>query len=648
MWGSRIIHTSISNEDLNCVCIFSAIGLSGTFLFGVSFGIIVASFAKIIFKWVQSNMSGSWFERPIKLIQKFGYNSTSDLSLDSEDEGYRLLEGAISLFTTNMKEDRRYSKVVNYLSPEEMLSKLFSTEKSMSMALKDKANVEQMVECFQNIQEYSVNTNHPFFFNQLFGALDPVALAAELIALGLNTSSYTYETAPVFTLIEKEVFKNLGHLVFGGNGSQQRNNDNDDDHSCRYDGLMQPGGSLSNLTALHVARYYVTRNLRSINAIPRGSTKFEDEKKDQHTENTIDLSQAPINPQSKLIAFISSEAHYSFKKAVSVTGIGTDNLIIVPTLANGQMDVTKLDELMTEVGNQNGCIPFFVSATSGSTVRGSFDDIEAIVRVCRKHEDRMNHQHSHQHQHGVAKPKHKIWVHVDGAWGGSAIFSSRKDMQSLLKGVRDVDSFTFNPHKMLGAPMQTSAFITRHEGILKEANSSGAKYLFDTRKHGAEYDLGDGSYTCGRRTDAIKLWALWKYHGRDGIGRLLEQKVDSLKCLTQKIRQNDKFMLACQSWSFNVNFFYIPGRIRKRLLECGVDLELESPVIPQDISKELADISVKLKLRLHQSGEMLIPYQPISNQEADCFRLVLAGYKQFSEDDVCNVLELLDKYGHDL
>merc|ERR1712038_307920 len=106
----------------------------------------------------------------------------------------------------------------------------------------------------------------------------------------------------------------------------------------------------------------------------------------------------------ELVVFVSSEAHYSFAKAASVTGIGTGNLVVVPTLSNGQMDVERLDSLMMEVElehertsgdvgkrrRRRARMPFFVAATSGSTVRGSFDDIEAIVRVCRKHEDRLN------------------------------------------------------------------------------------------------------------------------------------------------------------------------------------------------------------------------------------------------------------------
>jgi glutamate/tyrosine decarboxylase-like PLP-dependent enzyme len=186
------------------------------------------------------------------------------------------------------------------------------------------------------------------------------------------------------------------------------------------------------------------------------------------------------------------------------------------------------------------------------------------------------------------------------------------------------------------------------QGVLKAANSTNAKHLFDPRKNGAKHDLGDASYTCGRRTDAIKLWAMWKFYGAQGIGQIVEQKVDAMKQLSKTLVESDKFMLACEPWAFNVNFFYLPDRIRQRLVECGVDLESSDPEIPHDISLDLANVHVQLKLRLHQSGEMMIPYQPLSNQEADCFRIVLAGNKPFSENDIEHALELIDKYGRGL
>jgi glutamate/tyrosine decarboxylase-like PLP-dependent enzyme len=478
--------------------------------------------------------------------------------------GDQILQEAVKLFLMQTRpiNNKSSTKVVEYLSPEEMLEQLFAFDKTISLNLdpnptrdckkqvdQDRYNyqqhqkIEQITHCFRLIQKYSVNTNHPYFFNQLFGAVDPVALAGEIIALSVNTSAYTYETAPVFTMIERNVIENLGRLVFGefdkhiqndcDNDDDEDDDDDDDDDDksdtkrpyerndhdvydqvdddddecqSRYtgcDGLMLPGGSLSNLTALHVARHYakygiqaepprsqILSNIHNDNLSNDDPFDFPDEEKKLDSypmENEISSdsilasssssssSYTPTKPQQEFVAFVSSEAHYSFSKAISVTGIGIKNLVVVPTLPNGAMDVNQLDVLMTTMYYSYGLsrIPFFVGVTSGSTVRGSFDDIEAIVRVCRKHEERLNSRtikndinrtnDRYEFDHRSNAKKHKIWIHVDGAWGGSAIFSSRPDIRGLMRGVQRADSFTFNPHKMFGAPQQTTAFISRHK-----------------------------------------------------------------------------------------------------------------------------------------------------------------------------------------
>ena len=53
-----------------------------------------------------------------------------------------------------------------------------------------------------------------------------------------------------------------------------------------------------------------------------------------------------------------------------------------------------------------------------------------------------------------------------------------KKLRHLMAGSEKVDSIAWNPHKMVGAPLQTSAFIVRHKGLLHTTNSANATYLF--------------------------------------------------------------------------------------------------------------------------------------------------------------------------
>ena len=158
-----------------------------------------------------------------------------------------------------------------------------------------------------------------------------------------------------------------------------------------------------------------------------------------------------------------------------------------------------------------------MNATSGSTVMGAYDQLDELAAVCKNH---------------------ALWLHVDACWGGSFIMSSlhKKHMEvrtynkisiwdiivhniimcSLCQGCELVDSIAWNPHKMMGAPLQTSVFVTRHNRILHEANSASASYLFQQDKfYDVSYDTGDKSVQCGRKTDAFKLWFMLKARGED-------------------------------------------------------------------------------------------------------------------------------------
>lgn len=53
---------------------------------------------------------------------------------------------------------------------------------------------------------------------------------------------------------------------------------------------------------------------------------------------------------------------------------------------------------------------------------------------------------------------------------------------------------------MAGAPLQCSVFMVRDKGLLHEANSAAAQYLFQQDKfYDVSYDTGDKSVQCGRK-----------------------------------------------------------------------------------------------------------------------------------------------------
>lgn len=115
--------------------------------------------------------------------------------------------------------------------------------------------------------------------------------------------------------------------------------------------------------------------------------------------------------------FTSEDAHYSSAKLASFMGIGSDNVYKVNTCKRGKMIVEHLESEVLRAKSE-GALPFLVVATAGTTVLGSFDEIEKIADICEKH---------------------SMWLHVDAAWGGGALMSQK--YRQLLKGVERFVSF---------------------------------------------------------------------------------------------------------------------------------------------------------------------------------------------------------------
>ena len=385
---------------------------------------------------------------------------------DDDDGSLQVLQGALRLIEqySSIAEKKR-RKVVEFLSPEQVLYKFTnSSDESFSLDQKVKG-VDHFLQLLRQIQRYSVDTSHKLFFNQLFGTVDPVAMAAEMIATCCNTCVYTFETAPIFTMMERHLIQKMTQLLYNHN-TTTTDIDNKPSSPSGF-GLFLPGGSISNMTALHVARYHIlnklqkqqqqqsqdqqSNNTNSVSRIEmddRVDNDDDDEEKknddglDDISDGKMICHKAIYNMQNRFVAFVSDEAHYSFVKSMNVLGFHPkENLVLIPTSDNGQMNVQELEKAINHVTNVEQKIPFFVGITAGSTVRGSFDDITAVVNLCKSK---------------------NIWVHVDGAWGGAALFSTRY-RNLLLKDVHRVDSFTFNPHKLLGAPQQTTILLTKHK-----------------------------------------------------------------------------------------------------------------------------------------------------------------------------------------
>merc|ERR1711935_546127 len=187
--------------------------------------------------------------------------------------------------------------VIEFMQPEEIREQIDINidEKGCSLA-----NLKREID---SVVELSVKTDHPHFFNQLFAQADPVATAGEWVTAVMNASMYTYEVAPVLTCMEKDVLKLMeSYLGFLEPGKPSGN------------GIFCPGGSISNLLALNVARYW----------------KFPEVKSEG-------MHAAP-----KMAFFACEFAHYSILKGCQILGVGKKGLFEVKGDSRGCMNPDEL------------------------------------------------------------------------------------------------------------------------------------------------------------------------------------------------------------------------------------------------------------------------------------------------------------------
>ena len=271
-------------------------------------------------------------------------------------------------------------------------------------------------------------------------------------------------------------------------------------YGSQSNGTFPTGGSMSNYMALVMAR----------------------DTKDSHCREK--------GMSKPMIVYTSRESHYSNSKNASFAGIGKSNIRYIPTDSKGQMLPNHLEAQIIKDLDE-GLVPTYVNATAGTTVLGSFDPIDKIADITEKY---------------------KIWLHVDGAYCGSVIFSDK--FKYLVDGIERSNSFSYNAHKMLGTPLTCSVLLVNDKKHLHNSFSNDADYLYQT--DGDDFNLGKTSFQCGRRNDALKFWTLWKSIGTNGLKQIVDQQFELADIARAYIKSNPDYTLYSFDDSISVCFNY--------------------------------------------------------------------------------------------
>ena len=299
---------------------------------------------------------------------------------------------------------------------------------------------------------------HPSFFAYFPANASGPSILGDLLASGLGVQGMLWATSPAATELETHVLDWLADLL--GLGDRFRS-------TGQGGGVIQHTASDAVLAALLAALHRVSAGATETDGVSAG----------------------------RFTVYASEQAHSSVEKACRVAGLGDAalrTLEVDPETLAARPDHLA-ERLAADVAA--GSTPALVVASVGATGTGALDPVADLAELA--------------HRYGA-------WLHVDAAWAGVAAVC--EELRWINAGVETADSYCTNPHKWLLTNFDCDAFWVADRAALIGALSILPEYLRNpASESGAVLDYRDWHVPLGRRFRAIKLWAVLRWYGAEGL-----------------------------------------------------------------------------------------------------------------------------------
>jgi aromatic-L-amino-acid/L-tryptophan decarboxylase len=145
------------------------------------------------------------------------------------------------------------------------------------------------------------------------------------------------------------------------------------------------------------------------------------------------------------------------------------------------------------------------------------------------------------------------WLHVDAAYAGAAWVCP--ELRWSQAGVERADSLVVNAHKWLFTPMDCSLLWTSRPEWLRAAFSLVPEYL---RTSDEVDNISDYGPALGRRFRSLKLWAVLRCYGREGLQARIREAIRLAELFEGRVRETPGWEV-CAPRPFSVVCFRREG-----------------------------------------------------------------------------------------
>jgi len=324
----------------------------------------------------------------------------------------------------------------------------------------------------ERMQQGIVQMANPRYFGLFNPGPNFPAQCAERIVAAFNPQVASSATSPAAVALEAHVIRMVAQRA---------------GFPAQSEGHFTSGGSEANYTAMLCA---LTR---------------------AHPQFAADGARAFAGPP---VFYTSKECHGSWVKIAHQAGIGRSAARLVATDGTGRMSVPALAEAIAS-DLKRGCTPVLIVASAGTSSAGMIDPLPDCAALAQRH---------------------RLWYHIDAAWGGAMIASEK--LRGVLAGLERADSATIDAHKWFATTMGCGMFLIRDATTLPAVFQVAASYM---PSHQASVDPYMNSVQWSRRFLGLRLFLSLASAGWAGHAAHIERAVEQ----AAKIRQG----LEARGWS---------------------------------------------------------------------------------------------------
>ncbi|MFV2015585.1 MAG: aspartate aminotransferase family protein, partial [Candidatus Heimdallarchaeota archaeon] len=384
------------------------------------------------------------------------------------------------------------------------------------------------------------------------------AILADLLISTLNPICFSWITSPAATELEQRVMEWLRDAM-----TLPKN----------WVGVIQDTASTATLVSILTAREKITN---------------------------YQVNTSGLNNQPQFIVYCSEEAHSSIEKGVKIAGIGKNNIRKIKVDEQYALLPNELEDAIIR-DKAYGFTPLCVIATIGTTGSTAIDPLEPIGNICQQH---------------------NIWLHIDAALAGTALFL--EDMRGMIKGIEKADSFVFNAHKWMFSGFDLSCYFVKDEEALVRTFEILPEYL-TYKEDKIVHNYRDWGIQLGRKFRALRLWFLIREHGIDGIRKKIRFHLQLTQELKKDIEKEGQFEILAPVPLNTVCFRFKPENINEHDL--------------------LNDLNFSLLEKVNETGQVYLTHTKLAGNFT--IRFVI-GQTNVERKHVIKAWELIKKTAYSL